>query len=411
MYLKNILEKKDFLIEKFIFLNFILLLFFLPISNSLVEIFSISIIVTFLIKLFLKRPSFLKIKTFFFENKINLILLIFYICIAFSFFSSGDLIYKSFRAWISKWGEAIVIFYCSFLFFKKKHFKTIVYVLLISGFIICIDGIFQKIVGIDFLRGIKLVTNNDFSAIRATFDHYNDFGTFLLIIFFSSIAMFNYINKKYIKNILIILIFLVIVNIGFTYSRGTWLAFFISCVILALFYPNKKIKIIICIILSFFIIGIFIIPTLNERFLFLLQKNADTGRFTKWEACISMFKDSPLNGLGLGLYMDVLDDYTSKGGRYAHNCYLQILAETGLLGIIPFLIFIITVITKSIKSLIKNMDNFLLCIFIAFISFLIHSFFDTQLYSLRLSILFWILCAFLLKIIEENKNKSIDIVS
>jgi putative inorganic carbon (hco3(-)) transporter len=81
--------------------------------------------------------------------------------------------------------------------------------------------------------------------------------------------------------------------------------------------------------------------------------------------------------------------------QYAHNCYLQILAETGLIGLMTFLWFLFELIRNGYKKIKTNNDLISLGLFTGFLAFLIHMFFDTQMYSLKLSMLFWILAAFL----------------
>ena len=75
---------------------------------------------------------------------------------------------------------------------------------------------------------------------------------------------------------------------------------------------------------------------------------------------------------------------------YAHNCYLQIWAETGIFSLLSFMAFIISVMRLGFKKFISSNDYLLLGILSGTIGFLVHSFFDTNMYSLRLVILFWV---------------------
>lgn len=64
-----------------------------------------------------------------------------------------------------------------------------------------------------------------------------------------------------------------------------------------------------------------------------------TGRFTAWQYALSMWFESPIWGKGLGSY------FAAYGG-VAHNTYLTILCETGLIGLILYS----GVIFSSIKN-------------------------------------------------------------
>ncbi len=77
-------------------------------------------------------------------------------------------------------------------------------------------------------------------------------------------------------------------------------------------------------------------------------KTMDTllsGRMTIWETAFNMLKDRPLTGVGVGGFADAYDHYSTrpddpfrKGGNYtggvyhAHQLYISIAAETGLIG-------------------------------------------------------------------------------
>jgi len=81
---------------------------------------------------------------------------------------------------------------------------------------------------------------------------------------------------------------------------------------------------------------------------------------------------------------------------------LQILAETGLLGLISFLWFLKELIFRSYNKLKQKSNSLFLGVFGGFLAFLIHSFFDTQLYHLKLSILFWLLASFIVVHITKD---------
>ncbi|MCX5681525.1 MAG: hypothetical protein NT079_04520, partial [Candidatus Omnitrophica bacterium] len=82
---------------------------------------------------------------------------------------------------------------------------------------------------------------------------------------------------------------------------------------------------------------------------------------------------------------------------YAHNCYIQMAAEVGLLGLGCFL-WILGKFFKNIFRAIwcgqrKDRDNSLVILLIGLVTgasgFLLHSFVDTHFYSLKLSVLSW----------------------
>jgi len=392
-------EKAISFIDKCAFLFFAILVFFLPISNAAIES-SFGFILMFLIlRAVYSRPSFKDIKDFF-KDGINLSLLVFYICIGISLFASGSLLAKSFRAWFTKWGEGLVLFYAAQIFLNKRRVKLLLGVLIVSTFLVCIDGLFQMISGQDFIRGFSIATTSGLtshlSGVTATFKHYNDFAAFILPLFFIVFAFFRRSNKILFHLLISVTIILILINLFFTYSRGAWISFLITNLLIVLFFSDKKTKKFSLLFFLIFMIGIIIIPTMGERFAYIFKKGGDTTRFQVWGAAIAMFKDSFLLGKGLGSFMGCFRQYsTNLYIQYAHNCYLQILAETGLIGLLAFLWFLGEIILGSYKELRLKFNRLFLGLFAAFLAFLIHIFFDTQLYALKLSILFWILASFL----------------
>jgi O-antigen ligase len=81
---------------------------------------------------------------------------------------------------------------------------------------------------------------------------------------------------------------------------------------------------------------------------------------------------------------------------YAHNCYLQIWAETGIFSLFSFLIFAGSLFWFGIKSFLAKKDYLLIGLLAGISAYLAHAFFDTALYSLPLAFLFWILAGLIL---------------
>ena len=401
-------EKIANFIDKCAFSLFLILAFFLPISNATIEISFCLIYLCFLIRIVLEKPTSNNIRKFF-KNRINLSLLVFFIFIGLSLFKSGPLIKKSFIAWIFKWGEGFLLFYFAQTFLKQKHVKILLAILILSTLLICIDGIYQQIKGVDFINGYKSIKINGLFGVRATFPHYNDFGAFLTVMFFVCAGFLKEIKNNKIKALLFLIILFIVANIFLTYSRGTWVTFLIIS-LLAVFFSERNYKIFCLVFLIFFILTLTNIYLTKERFLLIFKEGGDTGRLGVWKMAIDMAKDSPFLGKGIGLFMDYFSrNPTSCSGyqsyyQYTHNCYLQILAETGLLGLLPFLWFLGELLFGIYNRMKKKIDYIITGLFWGFLAFLFHSFFDTHLYSLKLSILFWLLASFLaIYVIKDSR--------
>jgi len=393
---------------------FAVLIFFLPISNAVIESCFGFIYLCFIARCIFKRPTKKEIKAFF-TNRINLSLLIFYLAAALSMLVSGPLIAKSFHAWFFKWGEGVLLFYFAQVFIKKEQVKPLLIVFLASCFLVSVDGIYQKIVGYDFIRNFRLFNINS-SAPRATFAHYNDFAAYLAVMLFVAFGLLSSFKKILPRLILASVAILMLTNLFFTYSRGAWLSFILVSTFLTLSFIGRKAKTIVFCFLVIFILLAFSSPFARERLSYTFNKGGDANRFNMWKVAFLMFKDSPLLGQGIGQFMDHINDpayFERMGGvmfqhgQYTHNCYLQMLAEMGLLGLLSFLWFAGETLSRSYRIIVRNRDFLFAGIFCSLLVFLIHSFFDTQFYSLKLSTLFWIIVSFLGVYVAKESPKAI----
>ena len=386
-------------IDKVALFFFFVLAFFLPIANAAIESCFGFIFLCFLAKSFLKGFSLEKLKEFF-KDRLNLAVFVFYVLIGLSMFVSSSFS-KSFDAWFFKWGEGVLLFYFARFFLKKRQVAIFLAIFLASGFLISLDGVYQRFTGVDFIRGFELAVMNSYTAVTASFRHYNDLGSFLVVFFFISFGFLSS-AKKFLPRIgLGLLSILILVNLFFTYSRGAWFSFLLVCFLALIFYPSRKTGTFFIPAVIVFLLIIAGIPSLRERLLFTFQRGGDSDRFKLWNVAFMMFKDAPLLGQGLGIFGDSTFKYSvacyGRGlyPQYAHNCYFQILAETGLVGLFSFLAMLTEIVRRVHIKLKKEFDPLLLGLFLALLAFLTNAFFDTQLFSLKTSILFWLLLAFL----------------
>lgn len=142
---------------------------------------------------------------------------------------------------------------------------------------------------------------------------------------------------------------LLVYGLMLTRSRGGILAFFIGTAVLfvmtARHVPKKWFMIYVGLVaLALLLADLSWGGALLGRMADSFQDvhRAGAGRFTIWrESWRLLFEQSPLWGIGLGLYSLVWPSYRApedaSGGYFTHNDYLQIWIETGLPGLLLFL--------------------------------------------------------------------------
>ncbi|MFH1128075.1 MAG: O-antigen ligase family protein [Candidatus Omnitrophota bacterium] len=363
------------------------LIFFIPISIAAIESFTGFLFLGFIIKKIIK-PDFKFLKSY---KYIFPLLFIFFS--ALSLLNSGAHIQQSLIALILKWMKRIAICLVvidtipNFTRFKKAYL-----ILIFSSAIIGIDGIIQKFIGLDLFRHKNLSLADGFYGITASFNHYNDFGSYLVVLLSLIFSILIVKKLKFSYRLSAGLLGILLgVCIIFTFSRGSWLAMFISFIFIAIL-SRGNIKRLIPVFLL--VVVLFLLPVSHERVFSTFKAGGDSDRFRYWLAAWKMINEHPFFGMGIGTFMANFSKYEPNSYiSYAHNCYFQIWAETGIFSLLSFLLFIGAVLFGGIKKVRLTNNPLLMGLVCGFFGLLVHIFFDTQLYSVQLATFFWLILA------------------
>ena len=125
-----------------------------------------------------------------------------------------------------------------------------------------------------------------------------------------------------------------------------------------------------------------------------------TGRAHFWSVTLNIIKAYPYLGTGLGAYGVSYTQYDSRNGLFrleqAHNDYLQVLSDGGIVGAALALFFVALLFYKAIVRA-KSRDDFRRGIALGGLSgcfgVLVHSFFDFTLHTTSNALLFLVLAA------------------
>ncbi len=84
-------------------------------------------------------------------------------------------------------------------------------------------------------------------------------------------------------------------------------------------------------------------------------------RFAHWQAAVNMATTHPLLGVGLGRYEDAYPDFRlsswKHGLGHAHNVYLNVAAETGLLGLAAYLLLCGVVLASTLRAIAQSLPE------------------------------------------------------
>lgn len=162
-------------------------------------------------------------------------------------------------------------------------------------------------------------------------------------------------------------------------SRGSWLFNMIMVPIVSLPYILKRFGCVVAVlvVLGGVVWGFSTQPQYVARFESITNTTTDAsnlGRFDVWISSINMFKDHPVTGVGIGQWRTIYEasyrlPTENQHLYHAHNNFIQLLGEVGLLGLLGVLIFYGSIIVDNFVVWFKNRDPYSLCAMIAVICY------------------------------------------
>lgn len=300
--------------------------------------------------------------------------------------------------------KLIMLASTSFLFLKfaknKKNRKTIFYSICFSYLITSLFGFFQLITQ----SGLWDRDVNQY-RLYSTFTHPNQYG-FYLVVILSLFLLFRKEGFFQHKFNFFTLLISDLVLLLFTYSRSAWI--WAAFVMLGFFLEGSLQEKVVFVMLGFIVL-IKMIPTIIERFSDISIVNNFEGssmesRINIWNRMLSLTSSFNLFGKGLGTFVSYDMAYYSSV-LPAHNEYVNVLFESGYLGLLGFVIYLISLIFYSIKFSGKNKKIYLMCVVgfavIAFVS---------NIFSMLVSQIYFVMyLSYPLLFYYENKKNPIRI--
>lgn len=395
------------LFDKAVLISLCAMIFTLPFSKSMVEIFFIIALTCWVIKHFIiyyssaHRVSLLKALAPVY-TELNLPMALFVLIGFLSTIGSVSLP-LSLEGFFFKLFEWIMIYFIvAESISTKEKVNLILKVIIASALLVGIDGIFQLVTGADFLRNYPVQGYR----VIACFDTPNGFAAWLIIMLPLAFSL-AYFSKSSKKALLWILVCILIFGFVLTYSRSALIAVLLSFVLLGLFRSKRLFVISIILVL--------ILPFIAPHYIKERMKASmiDDVRVTLWQEALNITADYPILGSGLNTYASIAPKYklTEETGCYPHNSYLQMAAESGLLGLGAFLWILIALFRTSLINVKRINDKFYEAVLVGLLAglfgFLVHSFFDVNIYTLQLGNLMWFIMGLIVAVQRVALQKNL----
>lgn len=279
-------------------------------------------------------------------------------------------------------GKDTIIVYCILFALRRPAFwKQTIWVIILATAVACSAGVYQTVTGNNdpnLFFGLSRVTmTGDSFGLRhgGPINEANMWAQVVAAVIVLVIFRIIHEPRKLVKIFSVTILAIMLFELLNTYSRGGYLALSVG-VILTLFVFEKSFNPMI----AFAVLGLIILllpflpATYLDRFSTLSslspatengihQDSSFVGRTSEVRAGLMMFASHPLLGVGVGNYLNNYQTYARLIGleyrteeREPHSLYVQVLAESGVIGAVPFMGIIVSLFIglSRIKKDIKN---------------------------------------------------------
>lgn len=273
-------------------------------------------------------------------------------------FAGLPYIKENYLRFLEVWKVATLYFLVANLVKKRSHIVVMSWTLVILAAILSLTSM------ILYMGGTRMWQSE--RMLRVGGADPNDFSMFLLMVLPLSLSLLENSRSKLVKGILVAIFAILILSTFFTRSRGGSVGLATVLLILVfggLFQKPRKWALPITTIFIILLLLPFVPSEYWERMRTLTDFSDASirARLEAWRLGLRMISQHPILGVGLGNFSKNVASLAplTPGVRIirsgvAHNAYISIAAETGIITLSFFLLIIIS----SFKSLRKNQSFF-----------------------------------------------------
>lgn len=301
---------------------------------------------------------------------------------------------------------------------NKNELNVILSAFVFTATLVALYGVYQYFVGVELDPAWVDEANNPDITTRvfSVFGNPNILAEYLIMAIPVSVALF-WGSRRLIKKLIFLLTSMILAGtLVLTLSRGGWLGFAFGIFVFILLVEKRLF--LLCIPVG--VLSLFVLPqSIINRILTIgsLTDSSNAYRIKIWQITTDIIRDHWIAGVGFG-YIPFKKTYETYIRTmpifHAHNTYLEIAAELGIVGILLFIILIFVIYKYAIINSIKSKDKYIKIITAGLLagvaSLLFHGLVEHVLYLPRIIITFWTMIGFILvnmKLakLEENKDK------
>jgi len=280
----------------------------------------------------------------------------------------------------------------------KKQTDTLVHLLIAAGVIVAGYGVLQYVLGVEGAEAWLDDEMFDTLSIRvySTLDNPNVLAEYLLLIIPLAVSVVFTAKSQSGKIYALCATGVMCLAMLLTLSRGGWLGLVFAAAVFLVLMDRR-----------FIVLGliaaaaaVLVLPeSVLGRFTSIgdMSDGSTSYRFSIWMGSLAMLADYWFCGIGPGTAafnkVYPLYSYNTATAQHAHNLYLQITCETGIIGLLVFVMLLFMFFKTTCSAVSRAADKTVRLRLIAVISgilgFLLQSMTDFTFYNYRVALIFW----------------------
>ncbi len=361
----NSIQARNLVAEKFLLLIFALFLILAPYEHKYIgkTCFLLGLAIWLVINILKYKQRFYR--GLIPDNPLNKPILIFGIACLFSIVTSLNP-YHSQSVFFERYLMYGVIFWIAagLTTGSKKNLYILTSALIVSSFIFSLGGVRDYY----YYRYVAKTPGIYDERLWTVFDKIIPYyGLPLYLTFFIPfiIIFFIYSKNKWLKAPLLITLALLLLCLIRNASRTAWISVVLSVLFIIPLKRGRKILpvLTIIVVLAMLFMSFNFSSVIKRRLKNTFYTEEWSYRLPLHKSAVLIFRDYPIFGAGLGMYEKVLhtpkyelsSDYIVPKhlNLHAHNTYLEVAAEMGIIGFLAFIWIVIVFFKKALKTVIQ----------------------------------------------------------
>lgn len=294
-----------------------------------------------------------------------------------------------------------------------KKFEVFINIVLFGVFLTGVYGIYQNFKGIPILPSQvdTSIDSNLVGRVYSTIGNANNYAELLVLFLPFFAASFMNAKKIHVKAIYVVMTIPCLISLLLTYSRSSWIGLVIA---VGMFVLLKEWRLIPVVGVLSLMVFPFLPSSITNRVMTIFSGDSSTNmRFVIWTQTLPLIKDYWPSGIGLGpdVFIAMMKNYpTKQKAVHSHNIYIQILVETGFIGLFSFIALQIHLFKETVRvNLSKKIDmaykNHIIAAISAVFGLLVVALVEYIWHEHRIMLAYWIVVGLLIASLR-NANES-----